>query len=62
MVVDAAIPFITAGVAWLVIGERESAKTLLATLVAMLGVAVMAGRPCRRAASWATCWRWPWHS
>jgi len=43
MVVDAAIPFITAGVAWLVIGERESAKTLLATLVAMLGVAVMAG-------------------
>jgi len=43
MVVDAAIPFITAGVAWLVIGERESVKTLLATLVALLGVAVMAG-------------------
>src|SRR5271168_2852527 len=43
MVVDAAIPFIAAGVAWLVIDERESAKTLLATLVAMLGVAVMAG-------------------
>ena len=43
MVVDAAIPFITAGVAWLVIGELESAKTLLATLVALLGVAVMAG-------------------
>jgi drug/metabolite transporter (DMT)-like permease len=42
MVVDAAIPFITAGVAWLLIGERESARTLLATLVAMLGVAVMA--------------------
>ncbi len=44
MVVDAAIPFITAGVAWLLIRERESAKTLIATLVALLGVGIMAGK------------------
>ena len=43
MVVDAAIPFITAGVAWLLIGERERLRTLAASIVAMLGVAIMAG-------------------
>ena len=42
MVVDAAIPFITAGVAWLLIGERERARTLLASLAAVGGVAIMA--------------------
>lgn len=43
MVIDAMIPFLTAGIAWLVIGEREDKATLLATLVAVAGVGVMAG-------------------
>ncbi len=47
MVVDAAIPFITAGVAWLLIGERERLRTLLASVAAMLGGAVMAGTAVR---------------
>src|SRR5579872_2843669 len=47
MVVDAAIPFITAGVAWLLIGERERLRTLLASVAAMLGVAIMAGTAVR---------------
>lgn len=42
MVVDATIPFLTAGIAWLVIGEREDRITLLATLAALAGVMVMA--------------------
>jgi drug/metabolite transporter (DMT)-like permease len=43
MVIDAMIPFLTAGIAWLVIGEREDKATLLATVVALAGVGVMAG-------------------
>lgn len=43
MVIDATIPFLTAGIAWLVIGEREDKATLLATLAALAGVGVMAG-------------------
>lgn len=43
MVIDATIPFLTAGIAWLLIGEREDRITLLATLAAVAGVAVMAG-------------------
>lgn len=43
MVIDAAIPFLTAGIAWLLIGEREDKATLLATLAALGGVGVMAG-------------------
>lgn len=43
MVIDATMPFLTAGIAWLLIGEREDRITLLATLVAVVGVAVMAG-------------------
>jgi len=43
LVIDAAAPFITAGIAWVLIGECASAKTLIASLVAMLGVAMMAG-------------------
>lgn len=41
LVIDATIPFLTAGIAWLVIGEREDKVTLLATLVAVTGVVVM---------------------
>jgi drug/metabolite transporter (DMT)-like permease len=43
LVIDATIPFLTAGIAWLVIGEREDRVTLLATLAALAGVVVMAG-------------------
>lgn len=43
MVIDAMIPFLTAGIAWLVIGEREDKATLAATLAALAGVGVMAG-------------------
>ncbi len=43
LVIDATIPFVTAGIAWLVIGEREDWVTLGATLAAIVGVAVMMG-------------------
>jgi drug/metabolite transporter (DMT)-like permease len=43
MVIDATIPFCTAGIAWLLIGEREDRITLAATMAALAGVAVMAG-------------------
>ena len=42
LVIDAMIPFLTAGIAWLLIGEREDRVTLCATLVALAGVVVMA--------------------
>lgn len=43
LVIDATIPFVTAGIAWLVIGEREDRVTLAATVAAVVGVAVMMG-------------------
>lgn len=43
LVIDATIPFVTAGMAWLVLGEREDRITLFATLAAVAGVAVMTG-------------------
>jgi drug/metabolite transporter (DMT)-like permease len=43
LVIDATIPFVTAGIAWLVLGERENKVTLLATLAAFGGVAIMVG-------------------
>jgi drug/metabolite transporter (DMT)-like permease len=43
MVIDAAIPFVTAAMAWLILGERESLWTLGATATAFAGMAVMAG-------------------
>jgi drug/metabolite transporter (DMT)-like permease len=43
MVIDAAIPFITAAMAWLILRERESVWTLGATATAFAGMAVMAG-------------------
>ena len=42
-VIDAAIPFVTVGMAWLVLRERESVRTLIATLAAFGGMAIMAG-------------------
>jgi drug/metabolite transporter (DMT)-like permease len=42
MVIDAAMPFVTAGLAWLILAERESRWTLCATVVAFAGVAIMA--------------------
>lgn len=43
LVIDATIPFVTAGIAWLLIGEREDWVTLAATVAAVIGVAVMMG-------------------
>lgn len=42
MVIDAAMPFVTAALAWAILGERESRWTLGATTVAFVGVAIMA--------------------
>src|SRR6201996_5238593 len=42
MVVDAAIPFITAGFAWLILRERECWSTLGATAAAFAGMTIMA--------------------
>jgi len=42
LVIDATIPFFAAGIAWLLIGEREDKVTLCATLIALAGVVVMA--------------------
>lgn len=43
LVIDATIPFVTAGMAWLVLREREDWITLAATLAAVIGVALMMG-------------------
>ena len=43
MVIDAAIPFVTAALAWAILGERESWWTLGATIAAFAGMAIMAG-------------------
>ena len=43
MVIDAAIPFVTAAMAWLILRERESWRTLGATIAAFAGMAIMAG-------------------
>ncbi len=43
LVIGATAPFLTAAIAWAFIGEREDPATLAASLVAALGVAVMAG-------------------
>lgn len=41
MVIYATVPFMTAGLAYLMIGERPSRATLIASMVAVLGVLVM---------------------
>ncbi len=43
MVIDAAIPFVTAALAWAILRERESIWTLGATVAAFAGMAIMAG-------------------
>ena len=46
MVIYATVPFVTAGLAYLFIGERPSRSTLIASAVALAGVSVMlAGSP-----------------
>src|SRR5262245_8948480 len=42
-VLYATVPFMTAGLAWIWIGERPSQRTLFASAAALIGVAVMAG-------------------
>ncbi len=41
MVIYATVPFVTAGVAYLLIGERTSRSTIIASLVALAGVVIM---------------------
>ncbi|MCX7350065.1 MAG: DMT family transporter [Alphaproteobacteria bacterium] len=43
MVVYAAVPFVTAVLAWVIIGERITGRMLAASLAAIVGVAIMAG-------------------
>lgn len=43
MVIDAATPFVTATLAWMILRERENARTLAATMAAFAGIAIMAG-------------------
>lgn len=43
MVVYATVPLVAAGLAWLALRERLEAATLVASLVALIGVAVMVG-------------------
>ena len=46
MVIYATVPFVTAGLAYLFIGERPSRSTLIASAVALAGVSIMlAGSP-----------------
>ncbi len=40
MLIYATVPFMTAGIAWLLIGERASRSTLIASAVAMCGVLI----------------------
>lgn len=44
LIVYATLPFVTAGLAWLLLGERSSRRLLIASTVSMIGVAVVAGR------------------
>lgn len=43
LVIHATLPLMTAGLAWLLIGERQDSITLGASLAAVLGVAIMVG-------------------
>jgi len=52
MVIYATVPFVTAGVAYLFIGERPSATTLGASLLALVGVVVMLGGSAGAGGGW----------
>jgi drug/metabolite transporter (DMT)-like permease len=41
LVIYATVPFVTAAVAWVAIGERPSGSTIIASIIALFGVAVM---------------------
>jgi drug/metabolite transporter (DMT)-like permease len=43
LVIGATAPFLTAAMAWALLGEREDMTTLIASLMAVLGVVVMVG-------------------
>jgi drug/metabolite transporter (DMT)-like permease len=43
MTIYAAMPFITAAIAWIWLGERPNAPTLVASFVALLGIFIMLG-------------------
>jgi drug/metabolite transporter (DMT)-like permease len=47
MTVYATVPFVAAGVAYVWMGERPSARVMLASVVALLGIAIMAGSSTR---------------
>ena len=51
-VIYGTLPFVTAALAWLVLREREGWRAMVSSLVALLGVAVMAGGAVR-AGHWA---------
>ena len=53
LVIYATVPFVTAALAWLTIGERPALHTLIASLAALAGVAVMLGGSFGDAASGA---------
>jgi drug/metabolite transporter (DMT)-like permease len=41
LIIYATVPFMTAALAWIFVGERPSARTLIASLIALTGVAIM---------------------
>ena len=57
MVIYATVPFVTAALAYLVIGERPSRSTLIASTVALLGVGIMLWGAGWGAACSASSWR-----
>jgi drug/metabolite transporter (DMT)-like permease len=44
-VINAALPFVAAGLAWIWLGEAARFRTLLASLVAVCGVGIIVGNP-----------------
>jgi drug/metabolite transporter (DMT)-like permease len=42
-IIYATLPFVTAGLAWVVLQEREGWRVMVSSLVALLGVAIMTG-------------------
>ena len=41
LIIYATVPFMTAGFAWVFVGERPSARTMIASAIALAGVAIM---------------------